>query len=170
MHYCFVLCQAQWFRAHKAQLPDAIVQYFEHNEKTAGGRQLNTDLVNSIVMRSATGSYSFDLSNPYIEEYLINFCILKSSFLLPSLFSTVLFFAPYSRAQERITVFEERYLKEAAVGIPKSMMIKKCGGLEAFLHEQSEGQVWKEEHNGKEMWFSNKATLLSRTYAFPHAM
>jgi len=66
--------------------------------------------------------------------------------------------------QERITVFEERYLKEAQVGIPKSMMIKKCGGLEAFMEEKGKGQVWSEEVNGHEMWFSNKARPSLQNY------
>ena len=54
-------------------------------------------------------------------------------------------------------VFEERYLKVAQVGIPKSFMIKKCGGVEPFNEEKSSGNVWSEtQADGREMWFSNK--------------
>ena len=46
---------------------------WEQNEKSPGGRQKNSDLVNSIVVRDEKGGYKLDLHNPYVEEAIVVF-------------------------------------------------------------------------------------------------
>jgi hypothetical protein len=65
--------QADWFRSHKSELPTQIVQIFEDNESTPGGRARNTDLINSTVIRDESGHYKWDLQNPYVEEQITIF-------------------------------------------------------------------------------------------------
>ena len=65
-----LLCdaQARWFKAHERELAPRVREYYLANESSPGGRQLNSDLVNGIVMRDENGYYSFDLGNPYVED------------------------------------------------------------------------------------------------------
>ena len=62
------LDQAKWFKKHQSQLPPRVLDYYKKNEDTAGGRALNSDLINGLVMRDGDGMYGFDLANPYVED------------------------------------------------------------------------------------------------------
>ena len=71
---CIYMCvavpiQARWFERHKKQLPPTVIKIIEENETSPGGRQKNSDLINSVVMRSETGVYGWDLENPHVEDW-----------------------------------------------------------------------------------------------------
>ena len=41
---------------------------WDHNESSAGGRQANSDLVNSLVLRDENGHYQLDLNNAFVTD------------------------------------------------------------------------------------------------------
>ena len=64
-------------------------------------------------------------------------------------------------------MFEERYLKEAALGVPKNVMIRKCGGSDGFKEECKDGNVWNEEQpDGKVLWFMNTVSNIKNCSMF----
>ena len=61
--------EARYWKDHSAQdVPKAIIDYYNSNVNKKGGQAANTNLINGIVARDATGQYRFDLQNPHVEE------------------------------------------------------------------------------------------------------
>ena len=60
--------KSTWFRAHRDTMDPTVLQVFDANEKTTGGRIKNTDLVNSLVRRIGAGKYKVDSNNPYVQD------------------------------------------------------------------------------------------------------
>ena len=67
--------KATFFRRQKDNIPDDIVKIFNKNSDAHGGRQANTDLINSLVRRDANGVYTLDLHNPHIQVYMRSSCV-----------------------------------------------------------------------------------------------
>ena len=49
-----------------------ITELFKKQEGTPGGRQKNTDLINSLVMRDAGGHYKIDNESAFVQDFVMH--------------------------------------------------------------------------------------------------
>ena len=52
------------------EYPEKVQQMYSDNMSKPGGQAVNTDLINSAVLRLSDGSYAKDLKNPFITDRL----------------------------------------------------------------------------------------------------
>ena len=50
--------KATFFRNHRDRIPDGLVALFDKQEKTRGGRQANSDLINNLIQRQGSSKYT----------------------------------------------------------------------------------------------------------------
>ena len=132
-----------------------ITDLFRKQETTPGGRQKNTDLINSLVMRDENGHYNIDTESAFVQDFVLHQLVDR--------------YIPYVRkptctarytsdelhliCQEELTTFEKRSRKDTAHGLPMNIMKAQCGGEAGFREAQERKDIYKGEENGRERWF-----------------
>ena len=63
--------KSTWLKHHKDEYAPTIKELFSKNEESVGGRQKNTDLINSLVCRMPDGKYKIDDRNAFVQDVLL---------------------------------------------------------------------------------------------------